>query len=346
MTKTLTALAAVAAGMLALPAAGQAATTFGSRLNNDPANAGECANPPDPGTCTLVSFIHPSDPNGDPYSGGAPVAGVITKFRIRAFGEGGAAATVTFRLADISRPDPQNATNAIATLVAEGPTVTIPASNAPETPILEFPARVTVAQGNHLALDGTNVWATYNTSGDKFSYVFKPPLVAGQGPRGSVDATGELLVQAVIEPDADGDGFGDETQDGCPTQGSNQGACDNAGPVISGVAVRGRTINYSLSEAATLTFTLQKARPGRRVRGRCRRPTRRNRQRPRCLRYVTLPGSFTDAGEAGANSLTLPRRLGGRRLGPGRYRLLITARDQFGNETQATKRFVIRRARR
>ena len=343
MIKTLTALAAVAAGMLALPAAGQAATTFGSRLNHDPANAGECANPPDPGACTLVSFIHPSDPNGDPYSGGAPVAGVITKFRIRAFGEGGAAATVTFRLADISRPDPQNATNAVATLVAEGPTVTIPASDAPETPILEFPARVTVAQGNHLALDGTNVWATYNTSGDKFSYVFKPPLVAGQGPRGSVDATGELLVAAVIEPDADGDGFGDETQDGCPTQATAQGACDNAGPVVSGIVVSGRKIRYQLSEAATVTFRLQKARPGRRVAGRCRRQTPRNRTRPRCTRFVLLRGSFVDAGELGPNSRTIPRRLRGRRIGPGRYRMLITARDQFGNETKTTKRFVLRR---
>ncbi len=341
MIKTLTALIAVAAGMLALPAAGQAATTFGSRLNHDPANAGECASPPDPGTCTLVSFIHPTDPNGDPYSGGAPMNGVITKFRIRAFGEGGAAATVTFRLADISRPDPQNANNAVATVVAEGPTVTIPASNALDTPILDFPARVKVAQGNHLALDGTNVWATYNNSGDKFSYVFKPPLVGGQGPRGSTDATGELLVQAAIEPDADGDGFGDETQDGCPTQAVSQGACDTAGPGISGVSVRNRKISYTLTEAATVTFRVQKGRAGRRVNGRCRRQTALNRTRPRCTRYVSIPGSFTDAGEAGANTRRLPRRLGGRRLGPGRYRLLITARDAVGNETRATKRFVI-----
>ena len=344
MTKSLAGLAAVMVALLVTPAAGQAATTFGSRLLNDPASAGECTSFPNP--CTLVSFIHPTDPNGDPNSAGAPVDGVITKFRIRAFGEGGAAATVTFRLASISRPDPNDQDTAVATLVADGPTVTIPASNAPDTPILEFPGRVPVRQGNHLALDGTNVWATYDSSGDKFSYVFNPSLVAGQGPRGSAAATGELLVQAVIEPDADGDGFGDETQDACPTQGSNQGACDTAGPGISGVGVRGRTISYSLSEAATLTFTLEKARPGRRVRGRCRRPTRRNRKRPRCARYVALPGSFTDTGEAGANSLTLPRRLGGRRLTPGRYRMLITARDQFGNETQSTKRFVIKSARR
>src|SRR4051794_9979851 len=115
---------ALAVGLLAMPAAGHAATTFGSRLNHDPANSGECASPPAP--CTLVSFIQPSPPNGDPYSGGAPVRGVITEFRIRAFGEGGAAATVTFRLANISRPGPDQNT-ATATDAGTGPTVTIPA---------------------------------------------------------------------------------------------------------------------------------------------------------------------------------------------------------------------------
>ena len=341
MTRALAGLAVMVAGMLAAPAAGQAATTFGSRLNHEPANSGECASPPDPGQCTLVSFIHPTDPNGDPYSGGAPVGGVITKFRIRAFGEGGAAATVTFRLADISRPDPQNANTAIATLVAEGPTVTVPATNALETPILEFPARVTVAQGNHLALDGTNVWATVNNSGDKFSYVFKPPLVAGQGPRGSTDATGELLVQADIEPDADGDGFGDETQDGCPSQATTQGACDNTAPGVSGIAIGRRALRYNLSEQANVGVVVQKAAKGRRVRGRCRRQTRRNRTRPPCRRWVQK-GSFAGSGEAGANSVTIPRRLRRANLAPGLYRVVITATDVAGNVTRVTKRFRVR----
>ena len=72
--KKLVPLAATAATLL-VPAASQGATNFGSRLNHDPANSGECSSFPNP--CTIVSFIHPSDPNGDPYSGGAPVAGVI-----------------------------------------------------------------------------------------------------------------------------------------------------------------------------------------------------------------------------------------------------------------------------
>jgi Ca2+-binding RTX toxin-like protein len=36
---------------------------------------------------------------------------------------------------------------------------------------------------------------------------------------------GEILYDADVEPDADGDGFGDLTQDSCPTDGSYQGAC-------------------------------------------------------------------------------------------------------------------------
>ena len=34
-----------------------------------------------------------------------------------------------------------------------------------------------------------------------------------------------LLLNADLEPDADGDGYGDETQDGCPTEVSTQGEC-------------------------------------------------------------------------------------------------------------------------
>ena len=34
-----------------------------------------------------------------------------------------------------------------------------------------------------------------------------------------------INVAATVEPDADGDGFGDETQDGCPSEGDTQGGC-------------------------------------------------------------------------------------------------------------------------
>jgi hypothetical protein len=40
-----------------------------------------------------------------------------------------------------------------------------------------------------------------------------------------VASNADLLVQATVEPDADGDEYGDETQDQCPTNGSTHGPC-------------------------------------------------------------------------------------------------------------------------
>lgn len=56
--------------------------------------------------------------------------------------------------------------------------------------------------------------------------VVAPPLV------GTMD--GMLIdLSATVEADADGDGYGDETQDSCPSQKSTQGACDLAGPKLT-----------------------------------------------------------------------------------------------------------------
>ena len=72
-----TALAVAAAALLALPASGMAAETFGSQLTNSP-NYGACSDKDLPAPCSWVSYIHPSAPNGDPYAGGAPNDGVIS----------------------------------------------------------------------------------------------------------------------------------------------------------------------------------------------------------------------------------------------------------------------------
>jgi hypothetical protein len=329
---------AAAATLLVLASASPAAVTFGSRLNHDPANSGECQALTAP--CTIGSFIVPTDPNGDPSSAGAPVDGVITKFRIRGFGGGGVAGMVTFRLVHIT-PD-ANPASALGTSAGTGPTVSIPADNGAETPVSEFPGRLTVKKGDHLAVDGTNVNATYNTSGDKFSYVFAPSLVDGEGARGSTQATGELLVAAVIEPDADHDGFGDETQDQCPTQATTQGPCDRTAPGVSRLGVSGGKIGYRLSEAATVSVLLEKAASGRRVNGRCVRRTRRNSSRRRCTRFVSLRSGLAGPGKVGANSLALPK-IHRRKLAAGLYRVTLTVTDKAGNKTTSTKRFRIKR---
>ena len=52
---------------------------------------------------------------------------------------------------------------------------------------------------------------------------FDPALPAGRTlPQTSNRPAVELLANADVEPDADGDGFGDETQDNCPTIPNDQ----------------------------------------------------------------------------------------------------------------------------
>jgi hypothetical protein len=339
--RLLTSLILAASALLALPASGMAAETFGSRLLNEPTDGGcKTLTPP----CTYVSYIHPSDPDGDPYSGGAPRDGVIVKFRIRAYAPEGGSPSVTFRLANINLQDKNTA---LATDAGAGPTVNVAGTGEIE----EFPGRLPVEKGEHLALDTTAVNAIYNSNGNKFTYVYAPPLVAGESPRASNDVTNELLVAAVIEPDSDGDGYGDETQDSCPTDAdTQQGACpqpDVTDPKLSSVSLLPKafkgssTLLYRLSETATLTLKVEKASKGRKVGRKCRKQTAKNRLRKRCTRYVKLRGAIKATGGKGLNQLTIPSQIGGRKLAPGKYRLVVTARDKAGN-VSAVKRIGFR----
>jgi hypothetical protein len=99
----------------------------------------------------------------------------------------------------------------------------------------------------------------------------------------------------------------------------------------------GTRVTFRLSEAASVRFTVERARPGRRVRGRCVKPTRRNRKRRKCTRYVRRPGSFIVAAGAGETRFRFTGRLRGRKLRPGRYRLVAVATDE-GGKRSAPKR--------
>lgn len=330
--RLITTMLSVAVGLLILPAAGQAATVFGSPLRHSP-DSSDCQMI---GPCTAVAFTEPNltDPLGENYSGGAPVDGVITKFRI--YADAPTSTQVTFRVANINRPDPMDQTSALASSVGTGPTVTIQHTEEPE--IHEFPGRLPVKKGEQLAIDGTEIEANYSQGCDHCSYVFAPPLVDGSGARGSLESTNQLLVQATIEPDADGDGFGDETQDQCPTQKTTQGPCDVTPPGVSGLGVSNGTVSYSLTEASTVSLQLAKKGPGRKVGGKCVAQTARNRSHKSCPRFKPTGAAFSGPGAKGANQVTLPN---GKKLKPGTYRLTMTATDAAGNVTTQTTTFKV-----
>jgi uncharacterized repeat protein (TIGR01451 family) len=105
------------------------------------------------------------------------------------------------------------------------------------------------------------------------------------------------------------------------------------GASASGGAPRGTTFIYSLSEAAQVVIRIHAKKPGRRVGGRCRRPTRTNRTRPRCTRFV-LFGRLTDDADAGQNRRRFSGRIGKKKMRPGRYRARLVATDASGNKSK------------
>lgn len=95
----------------------------------------------------------------------------------------------------------------------------------------------------------------------------------------------------------------------------------------------GTTVRFKLSEAAKVVFRFEARRRGRRVHGHCRRPTRSNSARPRCVRYVLVRRrSFAVNEEAGLNKIRFQGKTSRHRaLRPGRYRMVLRARDSAGN---------------
>jgi hypothetical protein len=97
----------------------------------------------------------------------------------------------------------------------------------------------------------------------------------------------------------------------------------------------GMTVRFRLRAPAKLRFTVARRATGRRgAKGRCNAPTRRNRGKKKCTRYVALKGSFTLTRKAGKNKFRFRGRIGGKRLKPGRYKLI--ARPSVGT-VRATK---------
>jgi hypothetical protein len=134
------------------------------------------------------------------------------------------------------------------------------------------------------------------------------------------------------------------------------------GPVLSGLSLSpsrlrasasgasiatsiGGRVRYRLSKAASVRFRVERRVKGRLVRRRCVAPTRSNAARKRCTRYVTLSGSFTQRGKAGANTFMFRGRLAGHRLKPGAYRLRAVATDPAG-KASVTRRVRFRIVRR
>jgi hypothetical protein len=186
----------------------QAATTVGSSLRVRANLSIRCNT-----TCTEVQSARP---------GGAglvvPADGVITRWRARA------ATLGTIRLRILRRESDGGYTS-----IAIADQVQLDRRHSPGQDVLyEFPARIAVQAGDTVGLDrSTTASAIFHSYGTQTAYAvagYSPKLTNGAGDvQPDTNGTGrELLLNADVEKDVDGDGFGDETQDNCPTIPNDQ----------------------------------------------------------------------------------------------------------------------------
>jgi|SRR5262245_2393673 len=204
----------LAALCLALvPASAQGSTVFGADMTQEP-----------DGTSTFFSLVNVIEPDGSPDNG-APVSGILTSVRIKTTG---AAATGVIRvLTEVDHPDAM--TYSFNNSAPEIPvSVTADASRAGH--ITEFLTRRPIAAGQRLG------WQAIPANSEVNEQHFAPggecafselthSLGADLTYTTNLCNHNLLLLSGTIEADADGDGFGDETQDQCPSLASTQGPC-------------------------------------------------------------------------------------------------------------------------
>lgn len=165
----------------------------------------------------------------------APQAGIITSWSFRAgMNPDTVARSLTLKTFKQGTQDGLGG-YAYAVPMTTGPTFEIPPGNTlPSDPPTVLPARTPIAAGERVGIlaDQPVSFAVYNPVGSVTSTVLFTgfPPYNGEDYGNPIDNTA-IALQAKVEADADGDGYGDETQDCYPTDPGLHG-CEQVSPPI------------------------------------------------------------------------------------------------------------------
>lgn len=315
----------------------RAADTLGSDLSAAPTGGGACTE------CTHVMTSLPG------RSVSAPYGGVIVRWRIMTNGSQGA--NVKLR---VLRSEGGSIFTGVRTSSTESVT--------PGASSFVFSTRLAIGSGEYIGLNRTSGLNVTRTLSGAQSLEWSSGLADGASEAGSLSSDTEVVFNADIERDADGDGYGDESQDSCPADATVQGACpggsssDTTAPEISKFKAKpkrfrvkkpgttttakqrtqlGTTLSYTLSEDADVTFTVKREVAGRKVGSECKRPTEGNRKKKRCSRYKDV-ATFSQSGVEGENKKVFAGRIGSKVLRPDDYRVEATAKDAAGNTSSSS----------
>jgi hypothetical protein len=206
--------------LLAAPAVSQAAVTIGSNLAT-PADGTNrvCGASPMTG-CTAAYMSEAALDPARKAPGGlrSPLTGVVT--RLRLVSANNAAAPMAFRIIT-----PTNAATATG-----GPSLT----HTPTAGLNVLQTRLPIRISDVIGVDccatagaAHQFWVAAMPGGvSVFGGFGGGPIPNGGSSNSDSSFLGtEMLVNADVEADADGDGFGDESQDLCPTDAATQSTC-------------------------------------------------------------------------------------------------------------------------
>ncbi|HEX4305069.1 MAG TPA: hypothetical protein VHZ54_03440 [Solirubrobacterales bacterium] len=206
---------ALAASAVFGPGSASAATVFGS-----PCAADKVAEKPG---AVWISTAHP----GGAFPVTAPISGVITEWLINAnletSTEGEFSRMFQQRLvvARVEGRDPQtNAPTSVKVVgEASGGALNLKGTST-------YLTRLPVQQGDYLGIAGNpfTIFCETGNEADTFAFTTGGTPVGSTLGVGSADKL-QVPIVARIEPDVDGDGYGDETQDKCPQSAAYQSPC-------------------------------------------------------------------------------------------------------------------------
>jgi len=182
------------------------------------------------GRCAGACTVHTNYRNNHTVDLGSPASGILTRVELTYQGDGGSGRFVV--LAAQGGDSFKNV----------GPDLPFALGATPAPTVTTFDVRRPIAAGHRLALA-----ANADMADDAYVRLLGPGL-CWSGPQHAPGTTkeystnnfcdGEVLIRGRVEPDADKDGYGDETQDNCPTisnytqadsDGDGKGdACDTA----------------------------------------------------------------------------------------------------------------------
>jgi Bacterial Ig domain len=168
-----------------------------------------------------------------------PADGVITRWRVKA---GPDVTPVRLR---VLRPGPLREVGRSSLQESEPDAVTV------------LEARLAVLAGDRIALDCCATRGRFFTSPGP-SDLWTPPLADGAIAPAPTDVALIPILNADIEPDADGDGFGDESQDNCPGVAGPVAGCAAAPPPPAPRVNAPPTVRFVTPVAATTVGAAQR----------------------------------------------------------------------------------------